>query len=132
MSGISMVFLKLLTELIAVDKLWERPGVAVILIASTFGTGFFQIHMLNSAMKMYEQLEVMPIYITLIMVVWMLTGIFIFNEIKYYSKTQLIVMGAAFAVCCVGIKCLTSKKVRQNLDHKSETPHSIIQSEEKC
>ena len=54
MSGVSMIFLKLLTELIAVDRFWDRPIMAFILIACTIGSGFFQIHMLNNAMKMYD------------------------------------------------------------------------------
>lgn len=54
MSGVSMIFLKLLTELIAVDRFWERPVLAFTLIAFTFGSGFYQIHMLNNAMKMYD------------------------------------------------------------------------------
>lgn len=52
----------------------------------------------------------MPIYLTLIMIVWMLTGMVIFNEIKYYSRVQLGVISIAIVICCIGIKCLASKR----------------------
>lgn len=58
----------------------------------------------------------MPIYLTLIMIVWMLTGMLIFNEIKYYSKAQLWIICVAILICCIGIKCLASKKKEQKVE----------------
>ena len=42
--------------------------------------------MLNGAMKFFDQLEVIPIYQTVIMIMWILTGMIVFAETSYYSS----------------------------------------------
>ena len=37
------------------------------------------------AMKEYDQLEVMPIFQAMLMMMWMAGGMIVLNEIQYYS-----------------------------------------------
>ena len=69
-----------------------------------------QLHLLQFAMKYYDQLEAMPIYQTAIMIMWIVSGLIIFRETRYYTWGQLWCIFFAIVVCCIGIKFLTSKK----------------------
>ena len=60
-------------------------------------------------MKYYEQLEAIPIYQTGVMVIWILTGLIVFDEVKYYTNMQLLGILCSIVISCCGIKCLTMK-----------------------
>ena len=62
MSGISISFLKFATELIASGSIKDSIGLFTLVVIGAFLTAASQLHMLNSAMKFFDQLEVMPIY----------------------------------------------------------------------
>ena len=80
-------------------------------------TSISQMHSLNLAMMYYEQLEVMPINMTCIMISWMVSGMFLLREGQYYSTTDLVWIFSSFAICCLGIKVLMSK-IKQQRDIK--------------
>ena len=61
------------------------------------------------AMKNYDQLEVMPIYQAMNMMLWMLGGMIMMNETSYYTNLELLYIFLSFCVCCIGIKILTLK-----------------------
>ena len=72
-----------------------------------------QTHSLNMSMKYYDQLEVMPIFQAMIMMMWMMGGMVVLDEARFYSKGDLIGISAAFCVSCIGIKVLTMKLKHQ-------------------
>ena len=81
--------------------------------------------MLNSAMKFFDQLEVMPIYQTSIMMIWILTGMIVFQETQYYETRDLAFIFSAMVVCCIGIYFLYAKT--KNLKQmKSESARTNI------
>ena len=57
----------------------------------------------NEAMKYYNQMEVMPVYSTTLMITAMCVGMACFNEVRFYSYNQLAGITAAIAVCMCGI-----------------------------
>ena len=60
------------------------------------------------------------------MIVWILTGLIVFDEVKYYSNVQLIIIGISIIFSCIGIKFLTMKTkliAKQKLD-ESKSVHS--------
>ena len=61
------------------------------------------------AIKLYDQLEVIPIYQTFIMISWILVGLVVFDEARYYDWHQMIAILASVSLCIVGVKILTSK-----------------------
>ena len=67
------------------------------------------LHMLNLAMKYYDQIEAIPIYSTFIMIMWISTGLIVFDEVKFYSTIELLKIIGSILICCVGIKILTMK-----------------------
>jgi len=79
-------------------------------MASCVGlSGAVQLHMLNLAMKYYDQIEAIPVYQTSVMIMWILTGLIVFNEVQYYSVLELCGIAGSLTLCCIGIKFLTMK-----------------------
>ena len=77
--------------------------------------------MLNLAMKYYDQIETIPIYSTFIMVMWITTGLIVFEEAKLYSRIELLKILGSILICCIGIKIKTMKtKVFKAAVEKSE------------
>ena len=60
-------------------------------------------------MKFYDQLEVVPVYQTCLMILWILTGLIILDEKQFYGGLQLTAIFASVLFCCIGIKILTMK-----------------------
>ena len=83
------------------------------------------VHSLNLAMKYFDQLQVMPIFMIAIMVLWICSGLTILEESKYYTWGELFSLYASFAVCCIGIKILMSKIKQQKLRKWRERASSI-------
>lgn len=48
-------------------------------------------------------------YQTCLMILWILTGLIILDEKKYYGGLQLAAIFASVFFCCIGIKILTMK-----------------------
>ena len=72
-------------------------------------------------MKYYDQIECIPIYSTFIMIMWITTGLIVFEEAKLYSRIELLKILGSILICCVGIKILTMKtKVLKAAVEKSE------------
>ena len=78
-------------------------------------SGSLQLHLLNQAMKYYDQLEAVPIYQTCLMVMWIITGLIVLDEKQHYSWLELGTMAGSIFLCCIGIVLLTkkTKAVRQ-------------------
>ena len=65
-------------------------------------------------MRYFEQLEVMPINLTCVMIGWMVSGMLVLEEGKYYTIKELVWIFASFGICCTGIRVLMAKiKVRR-------------------
>ena len=107
--------MKLAGELFAAGEAGENLLTLTMLVIFMSFTSISQMHSLNLAMMYYEQLEVMPINMTCIMISWMVSGMFLLREGQYYSTTDLVWIFSSFAICCLGIKVLMSK-IKQQRD----------------
>ena len=72
-------------------------------------SGAMQVHMLNLAIKYYDQIEAMPIYLTCVMLLWICTGLIVFDEIRFYTNLELLGILCGGILSCIGIKFLTMK-----------------------
>ena len=80
------------------------------------------------AMKYYDQLEVIPIYQTAIMLMWIGAGMIILSEHRFYSQTKLVLIGLSTMLCLVGIKLLTSKKKKLHLKKISSEGENVMKN----
>ena len=85
-SGLTCVFLKLVTELGQAKEFMDNLGLVIIMFACIGISGTMQLHMLNLAMKYYDQIEAIPIYTTAVMIMWIGAALVVFDEIHYYTK----------------------------------------------
>ena len=85
-SGLSIVFLKLFGELVQSGEVAQNILMAFILVGLMVVSAVSQTHSLNMAMKEYDQLEVMPIFQAMIMMMWMMGGMIVLNEMAFYSS----------------------------------------------
>ena len=60
-------------------------------------------------MKNYEQLEVIPIYNTFVMVWGMAVGMICLNEVRFYSSQKLLYLAFAMGICVSGMTILLQK-----------------------
>ena len=84
-SSLTIVMLKLITELIQSQDMTDHIGLTLLLIGLICVTGPGQLHLINLAMKYYDQMEVIPTYSTTTMSLWIVTGLIVFNEARFYS-----------------------------------------------
>ena len=129
-SGLSITMLKLLGEGIQQGEFVEYIGLFLIIGFSEFVSVPSMVHSLNLAMKYFDQLQVMPIFMTTVMVLWICSGLMILQESKNYSWGQLFSIYAAFIICCVGVKILMSKIKVQKLRRWRERANSVQSIEE--
>jgi hypothetical protein len=108
-SGITIVMLKLFSELGQTSSISTHWLLAALMLLAIGASGAVQLHMLNLAMKYYNQIEVIPIYSTAIMVIWIATGMVVFNEARFYSTLELFGIAGSILSCVIGIKFLTMK-----------------------
>jgi hypothetical protein len=57
----------------------------IFMIIVIFAAGYMQLHLLNCAMKYYDQMEAVPVYQTCLMIVWMGVGLVVLDEKRFYS-----------------------------------------------
>ena len=60
-------------------------------------------------MKNYSQMEVIPIYNTMVMVWGMAVGMISMNEIRFYQSQQLMYLAFAMGICVSGMTVLLQK-----------------------
>ena len=72
-------------------------------------SGTIQLHMLNLVMKYYDQLEAIPIYQTAVMIMWICTGLIVFDEARFYTSLELLGIFGSSCLCCIGINFLMMK-----------------------
>ena len=91
---------------IYIDKLISK----IIFIGSlVIFTGDTQLQFLNLAIRLYDQLAVVPIYQTFVLLTWTCIGLFILEEYKNYEKGHLGGIVAGIIICILGVKALTMK-----------------------
>ena len=118
-SGTSIFLLKVIEEVL-VDGGWhDNWNVVLLIIAVVVFTADTQLQFLNVAMKLYDQLEVIPIYQTFVMFSWIGIGLFLQDEYVYYSWEQILAIFGCALLCLFGVKILTAK-------HKTEEQLQVL------
>jgi len=69
-----------------------------------------QVYTINVAMKNYDQMEVIPIFQTVLMIFWILTGMLLLDEIQFYTTSQIWRIVLAVLICALGVYFLVKKK----------------------
>ena len=73
---------------------------------------------MNVAIKLYDQLDVIPIYQTCVMFSWAFIGLTIYEEYKLYNGVELFGIIFSIVICFVGVKFLTMKRTDKVINPK--------------
>ena len=69
---------------------------------------------MNLAIRLYDQLAVIPIYQTFVLLTWTCIGLFILEEYKEYDSKHLGGIVTGIIICILGVKALTMKYTGKN------------------
>ena len=86
------------------------------------GTAILTLMYVNYGIKYYDQIEVMPIYQTSLLLHNILVGLLCLNELKFYTFGMLSGIAASTLICSLGIYILLEKN-----KEKKAAIHSQVQ-----
>lgn len=85
------------------------PVMASVLIISALCGAAIQILLLNIAMRYYNNLDIMPVYQSLVLMMMLLCGWMLLDEIQYYTWSNIAGLLASSLLVIIGIKVITMK-----------------------
>ena len=110
MNGSSLVFFKVAGEVLNSPERDMNVFFSILMgLCGTFCAGL-QIYCLNLSMKYYNNLDVMPIYQSMILMLVMASGLIVLDESSKYSWGELFVLFASATLVVLGIYVLTKKQ----------------------
>ena len=108
-SGLNVCLLKCFGEILAVNDFWTMPFMVSSLIVSIILGAILQIIILNMALRYYNNLDVIPVYQSLILTMLLVCGWVLLNEISFYTTKQIFGLIGSAIIVISGIKVITMK-----------------------
>ena len=122
MAGLSIMLVKVLDTLIQEGHeeghTTQLSILAILLLVICAG----QVQFMNMAIKLYDQLECIPIYEQMVLITWIFVGLVLFHEAKESTMKQLMGIGVGVLCCLVGVIFLTMKQ--RNVRSSEATPRA--------
>merc|ERR1712110_255861 len=84
-------------------------GWLLLFVPLLISTATITLIYVNYGIKYYDQIEVMPIYQTSLLLHNILVGLLCLNELKFYTYGMLSGIGTSTLICAVGIYVLLEK-----------------------
>ena len=108
-SSISELLMKIIGCIIKDAKEWSDWWWLCLVGPLIALTGTKTLVYINYGIKYYDQMEVIPIYQTNLLIHNILVGMLCLNELKFYSNTMLLAIAFATVSCSVGVYILLQK-----------------------
>ncbi|CDW72158.1 phospholipase d [Stylonychia lemnae] len=111
LSGMTTSFIKGVAEITKNHTMYElatHPLPYICLAICGFNI-IGQLYTLNTGLKFYNQLEVIPIYQSSVILNNLLCGGLIFNEFQYYSWWNMLLIALGSVTCICGIMIIAKK-----------------------
>ena len=133
LGGYSLTLFKLLGELV-VDKAYNSDlWLCLLILTLGLTANLLQLLFLNISMKYYDQLDVVPIFMTSYLVFGIFCGMIFLAEYTAYSKLNFIGIAIGISFCVAGITLLVmkNKKVKTdalstNLDEQDSKQSNLV------
>ena len=108
-TGQNLCMFKSFGEIITSNDFYEMPIMAIFILLTGLIGGVVQMFILNIAMRYYNNLDIMPVYQSLNLIMMLTCGWILLDEIKYYEwKDMLGILGSSVLII-TGIKIITMK-----------------------
>ena len=103
------------------------PIMASVLVGTAISGAVLQIIILNIAMRYYNNLDIVPVYQSLILIMMLLCGWMLLNEIQYYEYIEIAGLIGSSLLVIIGIKIVTMKtSIVQTLKKKNEAVDNLF------
>ena len=109
-TALNFVAFAFMGELLQSGTFLDAPGLITFLISIAIFSSVFLIVTLNFVMARYDQLDAMPIYQSMNMVMGIICGLVLLGENERYSHENMIGICIAMIVIIAGIFVLGFKK----------------------
>lgn len=119
LSGTSILLLKIADTIVQMGDFGTYWFQLIIVGALIAFTGDSQLQHLNRAIKLYDQLMIIPTYQTFIMFSWIGIGLFVFEEYKMYSVLNLCGIFGSVCLSLIGVKFLTMKHRGEKMETRN-------------
>ena len=87
----------------------DHVGFTIFLYATSTPGNIVMLIFLQGAMKYYDQIEVIPMYVTSSLIFTIVSGMIMLNEIADYSPGQLVGIFFGIVICILGIVIMSQK-----------------------
>ena len=105
-SSISELLMKIVGCVIKDAEEWSDWWWLLLFVPLLAATGILTLIYINYGIKYYDQMEVIPIYQTNLLIHNILVGMICLNELKFYSNLQLLSISMATLSNTLGIQIL--------------------------
>ena len=109
-TALNFVAFAFMGELLQSGTFLDAPGLITFLVSIAIFSSVFLIVTLNFVMARYDQLDAMPIYQSMNMVMGIICGLVLLGEDERYSRESMIGICIAMLVTIAGIFVLGFKK----------------------
>ena len=109
LSGINLVLMKGFGEILTSHGFHEMPYTATGCLLGGVAGALLMLYLLGLAMRYYNNIDVMPIYQSLLLLMMLATGAVVLDEARHYSPIQMAGILASSTMVCAGIKVNTMK-----------------------
>ena len=112
LAGYSAVLFKYFAELVVGGKSLKVAALSFPILAAALFTNFLQLIFLNISMKYYDQLDVIPVFMTSFLVFGIVCGLIFFNEIESYTWGSGAGILGGCLLCIAGIALIVLKNAK--------------------
>ena len=112
LAGYSAVLFKYFAELVVGGKSIKVAALSFPILAAALFTNFLQLIFLNISMKYYDQLDVIPVFMTSFLVFGIVCGLIFFNEIESYTWGSGAGIFGGCLLCIAGIALIVLKNAK--------------------
>ena len=108
-SSLSELFMKIVGAILKDAEEWSDYLYLLIFLPMLVTTATITMIYVNYGIKYYDQIEVMPIYQTSLLLHNILVGLLCLNEMRFYTFGMLGGIGLSTFICSLGIFVLLEK-----------------------
>jgi len=119
-TGMNTTFFKYSGEMITSKEFNEAPVLCVALIAIGVLLATLCVHLLNIMMKVYDNMDVMPMYQSCVFSMPIMFGLVLLDEASHYTWTGLVGIFAGTFTCLLGVYILYMKSRAGDSPDESE------------
>ena len=109
-------------------EMGNHVGFVIFLFATATPSNIVMLVFLQGAMKYYDQIEVIPIYLTSTVIFTVVSGMVMLNEIRLYSALQLVGICIGMVLCIAGIVIMNYKNSSANKANQEPMSDSELKS----